>query len=78
MTASAQDVGDFLPPGSNVVTVPPTSAEYYRAVVQAFARGTATTLDGDQRRRVLTRAPLRPSVRRVTPGRTRIRDEPPA
>jgi hypothetical protein len=28
--------------------VPPTSAEYYQALVQAFARGVAITLDGDQ------------------------------
>jgi hypothetical protein len=47
VTASAQDVADFLPVGSNLVTVPPTSAEYYRAVVQAFARGTAITLEGE-------------------------------
>lgn len=46
VTASAQDVADFLPAGSNLVTVPPTSAEYYRAIVQAFARGTAITLEG--------------------------------
>ena len=48
VTARAQDIQDFLPAGTNVVSVPPTSAEYYRAVVQAFARGVAITLDGDQ------------------------------
>lgn len=48
VTARAQDVQDFLPSGANVVSVPPTSAEYYQAVVQAFARGVAITLDGDQ------------------------------
>jgi hypothetical protein len=47
VTVSAQDVVDFLPVGSNVVTIAPTSAEYYQAVVQAFARGVALTLQGD-------------------------------
>lgn len=45
VTAAAQDVATYLPPGSNLVSVPPTSAEYYRAVVQAFAAGTRQTLD---------------------------------
>jgi hypothetical protein len=44
ITASAQDVADFLPTGSNLVSVPPTSAAYYQAIVQAFARGVSTTL----------------------------------
>lgn len=48
VTARAQDVVDFLPAGSNLVSVPPTSAAYYQAVVQAFARGVAITLEGDQ------------------------------
>lgn len=48
VTAHAQDVQDFLPAGTNLVSVPPTSAEYYHAVVQAFARGVAVTLEGDQ------------------------------
>lgn len=48
VTARAQDVQEFLPAGTNVVSVPPTSAEYYQAVVQAFARGVAITLAGDQ------------------------------
>jgi hypothetical protein len=46
VTATATDVADFLPAGTNIVTVRPTSAEYYQAVVQAFARGTRITLDG--------------------------------
>jgi hypothetical protein len=45
VTATAQDVATYLPPGSNLVTISPTSTEYYRAVVQAFAAGTRTTLD---------------------------------
>jgi hypothetical protein len=45
VTATAQDVATYLPPGSSLVTISPTSAEYYRAVVQAFAAGTRTTLD---------------------------------
>jgi hypothetical protein len=44
VTASSQDVQDFLPAGSNVVTIEPTSAEYYQAIVQAFARGAAEVL----------------------------------
>ena len=47
VTAHAQDVQDFLPAGTNIVSVPPTSAEYYQAVVQGFARGVAITLEGD-------------------------------
>ena len=30
VTATAQDVATYLPPGTNIVTVPPTSAEYYQ------------------------------------------------
>ena len=48
VTARAQDIQEFLPVGTNVVSVPPTSAEYYQAIVRAFARGVALTLDGDQ------------------------------
>lgn len=44
VTASSADVATYLPPGSTLVSVKPTSAEYYQAIVQAFARGTATTL----------------------------------
>ena len=47
VTATSQDVATYLPPGSNLVSIPPTSAEYYRAIVQAFAAGTATTLNAD-------------------------------
>lgn len=46
VSASAQDIATYLPAGSNIVAVKPTSAEYYRAVVQAFARGTAQALRG--------------------------------
>ncbi len=45
VTATSQDVAHYLPPGSKLVSVSPTSAEYYRAIVQAFAAGTKTTLD---------------------------------
>ncbi|MFO1210789.1 MAG: hypothetical protein U1E40_16495 [Amaricoccus sp.] len=45
VTATASDVAAYLPPGTNIVKVSPTSEEYYRAVVQAFASGTKTTLD---------------------------------
>jgi hypothetical protein len=44
VTASSADVVTYLPAGSNLVTVQPTSAEYYQAIVRAFARGTAQTL----------------------------------
>ena len=44
VTATSQDVVSYLPPGSDIVTIRPTSAEYYQAIVQAFARGTAQTL----------------------------------
>jgi hypothetical protein len=46
VTASSQDIANYLPPGSNTATVPPTSSQYYRAIVQAFARGTAQVLTG--------------------------------
>lgn len=49
VTASATDVVDFLPAGSDIVSIPPTSAEYYAAIVQAFARGVKLTLDDAQR-----------------------------
>jgi hypothetical protein len=45
ITASAQDVADFLPTGT-LTSVPPTSTDYYRAIVQAFARGVEVTLSG--------------------------------
>jgi hypothetical protein len=48
VTATATDVVDFLPAGTDIVTVRPTSAEYYQAIVQAFARGTMLTLDGTE------------------------------
>ncbi len=44
VTATSQDVATYLPPGSTLVSIPPTSAEYYQAIVKAFARGTANTL----------------------------------
>jgi hypothetical protein len=47
VTATAQDAIDFLPAGSDITTIQPTSAEYYRAIVQAFARGVALTLSAD-------------------------------
>jgi hypothetical protein len=44
VTATAQDVVDYFPPGTNLVSVPPTSAAYYQAIVTAFARGTALAI----------------------------------
>jgi hypothetical protein len=46
VTASSQDVVNYLPPGSNVMSISPTSREYYDAILQAFARGTAQVLSG--------------------------------
>lgn len=46
VTATSQDVVNYLPPGSNVVSISPTSREYYTAIVQAFARGTAQVISG--------------------------------
>jgi len=45
VSATSQDIAPYLPPGSNLAGVPPTSAEYYRAIVQAFAKGTANVLN---------------------------------
>jgi hypothetical protein len=44
VTATAQDVVDYFPAGTNLVSVPPTSAAYYQAIVTAFARGTALAI----------------------------------
>ncbi len=46
VTATATDVAEFLPVGTDLVSVPPTSAAYYQAIVQAFARGVYLTLTG--------------------------------
>lgn len=45
VTATARDVVDFLPAGTDVVTVRPTTPEYYQAIVQAFARGAAQSIE---------------------------------
>jgi hypothetical protein len=44
VTATAQDVIDYFPAGTNLVAVPPTSSAYYQAIVTAFARGTALAI----------------------------------
>jgi len=41
VTATSSEALTYLPPGTNITSVPPSSGEFYRAVVQAFARGTA-------------------------------------
>jgi len=46
VSASAQDVAGYLPPGTT--SVAPTSAQYYHAIVQAFASGVATTVQAGQ------------------------------
>jgi hypothetical protein len=45
VTASTREAAIFLPPGTNVTTIPPSSTEFYLAVVQAFARGTADVVN---------------------------------
>ena len=44
VTASASDATAYLPPGSNVVQISPTSDEYYQAIVLAFASGAADAI----------------------------------
>lgn len=44
VTATANQAASFLPAGSDVVTISPDSAEFYAAVVRAFARGVADTV----------------------------------
>jgi hypothetical protein len=44
VTATAQDAVDFLPVGTDIVAVRPTTPEYYQAIVQAFARGAALAI----------------------------------
>ena len=46
ITASSSDVIGNLPENTDVVTISPTSDAYYRAIVQAFARGTADAFSG--------------------------------
>jgi hypothetical protein len=45
VTATQSDVASYLSTDGGAVTVSPTSDAYYRAVVQAFARGTAEVLN---------------------------------
>ncbi len=44
ISASMNEVAPYLPAGVDVVTVSPTSAEFYGAVVKAFARGVSDTI----------------------------------
>jgi hypothetical protein len=44
VSATSADVVTYLPAGTSLVTVQPTSQEYYNAIVQAFARGTEQAL----------------------------------
>ena len=44
ISASTNEAATFLPAGADVVTISPTSAELYDAVVKAFARGVSETL----------------------------------
>ena len=46
VTASASQAATILASGQDVVTVSPTSEEFYRAVVQAFASGVAQAVRG--------------------------------
>ncbi len=44
ISASTNEAATFLPPGADVITISPSSGEFYAAVVQAFARGISQTL----------------------------------
>lgn len=44
ISASTNEAATFLPAGTDVITVSPSSAQFYAAVVQAFARGISETL----------------------------------
>lgn len=44
ISASTNEAATYLPAGVDVVTVSPSSAEFYGAVVKAFARGVSDTL----------------------------------
>jgi len=44
VSASANEAAPFLTGSQDIVTLSPTSAEFYAAVVRAFARGVADTL----------------------------------
>ncbi len=46
VSATTREAALHLPPGANVTTVPASSAEFYQAVVTAFARGTADVVTG--------------------------------
>jgi hypothetical protein len=46
VSASANEVASFLPADRDIVTISPTSAEFYSAAVQAFARGVADAVRG--------------------------------
>ena len=46
VSATTQDAITYLPPGTNITTIPPSSADFYQAVVRAFARGTAEVVLG--------------------------------
>ena len=45
VSASANQAASYLPAGTDVVTISPTSEEFYAAVVRAFARGVAQTIN---------------------------------
>lgn len=44
VSASANQAASYLPAGTDIVTISPTSKEFYDAVVRAFARGVADTI----------------------------------
>ena len=46
VTATSSQAISYLPEDANVVTISPTSEEYYQAIVRAFARGAAETIAG--------------------------------
>lgn len=46
VSATTRDVATFLPTDANITTIPPTSQQFYGAVVRAFARGAAEVVLG--------------------------------
>jgi hypothetical protein len=44
VSASANQAASYLPAGTDVITISPTSKEFYDAVVRAFASGVADTV----------------------------------
>ena len=73
ISAATNEVAPFRPAGADVVTISPTSAEFYDAVVKAFARGVSETVrtGGDASGRGPKRARRHTAFRFLRPSRPR-------